>query len=417
MISSLNDGGISPKGKSLRNRGSGKVSHLATIDLEKDFFLHETVFGSGFPRLNKARDFLGELKQEDIPYLMDVFELWKNYDTYLFLKGTHRETAKTQYLLSKCSKRGNDVYARRIDARLGFLKYKDNRKFFDGLDFDDHGQPLDKKKGVKTRLLWVTLTFDSKLSILDDAWRGEIVTKVKQRGKNIGGEYLGHSLRCRCIQCQFNLWITNLRNEYGKINYVVFPQAYPDKNGDAFGYPHIHIILLFEEKEFNVFQTYKFDKRKKEWGFVYRIQEKKELHEQGKWLSFSDVKAIQSLSALYNYAKKHFFNAGYGDSDEATLNNSVMWFYKKKSFNMSGDFREKLSEFIRKDKHNSKRFQAVLDGGKPFSVIEWEFLGCFSAKRIKRVLDVGDPPFDFISLSVDEADKLLNPSVKERLRF
>lgn len=52
-----------------------------------------------------------------------------------------------------------------------------------------------------------------------------------------------------------------------------------------------------------------------------------------------------------------------------------------------------------------------------FSVIKWEFLGCFSANRIKKVLDIGDPPFDFISLSVDEADKLLNPSDKERLVF
>lgn len=375
----------SPKGESLRERGFGKFSHLETIT-EKEFYLHEEVFGSAFPRLGKARDYLGELKQEDIPLLVNVFDLWKNYDTYLFLKGTHVETNKIQYILSRCSKRGNDIYARRIESRLGFLKYGGEGKFFNPLDFDG-------KKKVTTRLLWVTLTFDPRICSFDKAW-SEI------------------------IQYEFNLWITNLRNKYGEINYVVFPQAFPNEKGKAFGYPHIHIILLFEDSKFNVWRNFEEDREGK-LGFVFRIQEKQELHKQGKWRSFIDVKAISSLASLYNYAKKHFFNAGSGESKEALINNAIMWFYRKKSFSMSGYFRKKLSSYIEfiSSKHNSKHFQAVLDGGLSFSIIEWEFLGCFSAKRINTVLDVGDPPFDFISLSIEEADRLLNPSLKERLGF
>lgn len=329
------------------------------------------------------------MKQEDLGLLRDVFELWKKYDTYLFLKGTHRETGKKQYLLSRCSKRGNDIYARRIDTRLGFLKFGGEEKFFSVSDFDG-------KKKVKTRLLWVTLTFNPRLCDLDTSWSSR-------------------------IQYEFNLWITNLRNKYGKISYTSFPQAFPNEKGNAYGYPHYHIILLFEDSEFNVWRNFEEDREGK-LGFVYRIQEKNELHKQGKWKAFIDVKAVSSLSALYNYARKHFFNAGYGDSKEALINNSIMWYYRKRSFNMSKKFRRKLTSYIEfiSSKHNSKRFQAVLDGNGPFSIVKWEFLGCFSAKRIKKVLedlDVGDPPFDFISLSVDEADRLLNPSGKERFLF
>ena len=110
--------------------------NLEDSDYDREVTLQNLVFGSSYPRLTKARDFFNSLKQGDLELLMNVFELWKNYDTYLFLKGTHRETAKTQFLLSKCSKRGNDVYARRIDTRLGFLKYGEEEKFFDGQDFD-----------------------------------------------------------------------------------------------------------------------------------------------------------------------------------------------------------------------------------------------------------------------------------------
>ena len=192
-----------------------------------------------------------------------------------------------------------------------------------------------------------------------------------------------------------------------------FPAPFPDENGKAFGYPHIHLVLLFEDSEFNVWRNWEQDREGK-FGFVYRIQEKDELHNQGKWGAFIDVKAISSLSALYNYAKKHFFS-----SMDDEINNAVLWFYRKKSFIMSGVFREKLSSYIEfiSTKHNSKPFQARLDGKEPFRVWVWECLGVFSSRRIGSVVDLGDPPCHFMSLDPGEADRLLNPVWRVRSRF
>ena len=295
------------------------------------------------PRLASARGFFYNLQQRDIPILVDVFQYWRDYSEFLLLQAENRVSSEKKFIVVKCSKRGNDVFAQRLDKRLGFLKT--NELFFDPHLFDER-----KSHQVTTRLLWVTLTFDSKLCSLDDAWR------------HIGKE--------------FNLWITNLRNKYGKVWYVAFPQAFPNQDGKGFGYPHLHLIMFFEDVDFHVFRRLEKD-REGRLGFVYRIEEKKEIESQGKWHSFIDVKALSSMRSVWNYAKKHCYNAGYGSSDEASLNNAVMWLYGKKSFNMSGVFRRKYTEFIKTMRNSKVVGQKTLDN---IFIPDWKFtlLGVFT---------------------------------------
>lgn len=322
--------------------------------------------GSGKPRLSVARQFFQPLTLEKVPMLIEAFQTWREFKEYIVLKAVHQITEEERYFAVKCSKRGNDVFACRLDSRLGFLRA--DEKFFDTNDFGH--------KDVKTRLIWVTLTYDSNRCSLDEAWR------------HVGSE--------------FNLWITNLRNKYGRIHYVAFPQAFPDPKGLAYGYPHFHVIMLFEDVEFSVFQHLEKDRECK-LGLVFRIEEKPELESQGKYHSWIDVKALSSMKAVWNYAKRHCYNAGYGESDEAILNNAVMWLYQKRSFNMSGDFRKRYTEFITHMRSSKTSFYLTLDGGR---LDEWKMtlVGIFSVFEL--CIGGEDPPWS-LELPGEDVSRLL----------
>jgi hypothetical protein len=323
---------------------------------------------SGKPRLRVARSFFQDLQQSELSYLVEAFRFWRDYDEYMLLKGTHRETGQRKWKAIKCSKRGNDVYGARTRKRLGFLKWAENLTFFKAEDFD-------VKTPVKTRLLWVTLTMDPKLASLKEAWE--------------------------TCEYYYNLWITNLRNRYGKIHVLKFPQASPDQQGLAYGYLHFHVVLLFEEHEFTAF-PWMTNKGKLE----YRIHERDEFKEQGKWHSFVDIKAISSMAGIYNYAVKHHENAGYGDSDEAVLNNALCWLFKKKAYTISGSFRATYHEFIQ-TLRNSKAFQSTFEGDL-IPVWSWKLVGFKSWAQIVKFLGVSDPPPWFIDLNLEQIDVLLN---------
>jgi len=280
----------------------------------------------------------------------------------MLLRGEHRETGEMKYQAVKCSKRGNDVYGDRVKKRLGFLKKAEDLVFFKREDFG-------VKKVVKTRLLWISFTWDSKLCGLEDSW--------------LNGEYF------------WNLMITNLRNKYGRISVLKFPQASPGKNGKAYGYLHYHAVFLFQDHEFTVFPD--VDK-----GGVlsYRIHRRSKLKNQAKWHSYVDIKAISSMKGIYNYAVKHHENAGFGDSEDAVLNNSLCWLFKKKSYTISGDFRRVYSEFIY-SLRNSKVFTLTLDG-EMLSIWVWKLVGFRSGEQLGLV---GGGPW-VLSLSADEVDRL-----------
>lgn len=329
-------------------------------DLARRIYLNER------PRLGEARRYLVSLDREKIPSVLALFKAWRNTSEYMLMKREERVSGKKTFFAVKCSKRGNDVFARRLDSRLGFLKADDS--FFDPTS----------KKPLKTRLLWVTLTYDPSRRSLHDAW------------ENIGDD--------------FNLWIQNLRNKYGRISYVSFIQAFPGVGGEAFGYPHFHVIMLFQDREFKVFPHMEKDRQGRA-GLVFRIQEKPEIEEQGKWSAHVDIRALSSMRAVWNYAKKHCYNAGYGSSDDAILNNAVMWFYRKKSFNMSGDFRDRYIEFIR-SMHNSKVVAQETLEGRLLQDAKITVCGFFTVFQLDWHGE-GDPPWS-LDISKEEADRLIN---------
>ncbi len=345
-----------PGAATLSQRGEGGSSQFV-YEVFRDL-----LDDKGNPRLSCARQlFLQDLDRERVPVLAEAFRFWRDYAEYLGLKGVNRVTGEKLFVAVKCSKRGNDVFSRRLDQKLGFLSRMEGIQLFSPEDFKPG-------KVVRSNLLWVTLTYNPALSSLRKAW----MTYMED----------------------WNLWITNLRNKYGKIDVLKFSEAFPDESGEAFGYPHIHVVLLFREAQFRVFPRME-EGRDGKLGLVYRIQEKFELENQGKWHSWVDVKALSSGRALGGYLRKHTKNTHYGDDQGALVTQALLWLYRKQTFSMSSGFRQNFIDLIM-TMHDSKGCQAqkTLDGQLLDDWI-WSFHG------VRSALELGVDPGIWVQ-SLDE---------------
>lgn len=223
-------------------------------------------------------------------------------------------TFKSDVFAVKCSKRGNDVYRYRVYRRFkGLASLAKKIVFFN---------PKNRNQNKKTRALFVTLTYDTKLCGFGQAWI------------NIGIE--------------FNRFMSHVRKKFGNVSCFRVFEAYEN------GHPHIHCILLFKNKRFNVFRDKKGQFRIKEKGFI----------EEG-WRSHTDVKAMSSLGRGLSYLKKYLLKSidAENKDSKALKTLALTWLFNKRAFAVSGKFRQALIDLI-KTKHNSnhKTTQITLDG-------------------------------------------------------
>jgi len=304
-------------------------------------FLSDYTNSRGKIRLVKVRDCLnrGVISDDD---LIELYKNWRDQSEYLILC-YHRRDFRLEYRAIKCAKRGNDVYNWRISQKFKELEmlaslYGEN-KIFD----INQAEP-------KTNCLLVTFTYDTKLKNKIDAWHD--------------------------ISLEYNRAITRLRQKFGKISVLRVWESFRN------GYPHIHAILLFDDKRFNVFEHWTTNNKS-----TFRIQEKAEFSKV--WHSNVDVLGVSSVRGAVGYLIKYLKKVHSGESKHSlTLAN--LWINHKQSFAMSGNFAERLAN-IRLDLRNlrnSKRpiIQTNLDGKKikPTCVL----VGIFSMDDIKKVNQV-----------------------------
>ena len=266
-----------------------------------------------------------------VPEIVDKYSEWVSEVNYMILRRVKmkqvqiRDTQKNKPLIVrfpvesdffalKCSKRGNDVYRNRVYRRFkGLASLAEKTVFFN---------PKDRNQNKKTRALFVTLTYDTKLCSFSDAWQ------------NIGVE--------------FNRFMAYMRKKFGKVSSCRVFEAF--KNG----HPHVHCVLLFEEKQFKVFR----DKKGQ-----FRIKEKG-VFEAG-WRSHTDVKALSALGRGLSYLKKYLLKSiDKENRDSKTLKTLALgWIFNKRAFSVSGKFKLLLTDLI-KTKHNSnhKTQQTTLKG-------------------------------------------------------
>ena len=353
--------------------------------------LYGELLSYGKPRLRSARRML--LNDDNLDYLgfqslegalrlgEGLFCYWRDLPEYMILKKEyvgHGEPQDPEYFAVKCSKRGNDVYQRRIKTRFGWLSREiSDKKFFEIRDFQ-------VGKAVKTSLLWVTLTWDPA--------RGDLIQAWETLGKD------------------FNRFMSALRRRYGRISYLRVWEAYES------GYPHVHVVMLFEEAEFSVFPHFS----KKEGKLTFRIHEKREISEL--WHSHVDIQAISSLSNVFTYLRKHQEKIVLGLSGSIQEGDSkvgfdlehvkglrtlfLSWIFRKRSFSVSGDFRERIHDLI-SHLHNSNMLNGQISlMGEMVPEWKYTFMGIWSGEEL------GIPPFIWVKkLEKAEIEPLLEKRV------
>jgi hypothetical protein len=310
-------------------------------------------------RLRKARKVFLPLNQDQIGPLSAIYEKWQLTPEALILKGTNLRSGEVSYVGVKASKRGNDVCSMRQNRKMGFLRELRKDAQFFSLEDALAGKAL-------ANVLWVTLTFDSKLCSLHDAWIH--------------------------LSPRISSFIERLKKQFGDVQHFLTPEVFPDQNGAAFGYPHVHMILLFKDQKFRVFPWLEKNEEGRE-TLSYRIQERDQIKEAGDWHSFIEIKALRNASGVVGYCRKHMENTIQGESSQAFLNNSIMWLYRKKSYSMSQDFRGCLLEFITAMQVSGANFQLDLTGER-VQEWSWEFLGVGSMERLGMKPWIWSQPLD-----------------------
>lgn len=292
---------------------------------------HDFLYVRGKPRLSAVRSWFLDLGGMDFDGLKEFFREWRDFDEYLVLQRQvwlgDRLERKT--VAVKCSKRGNDVYRRRVERRLGRLRCNDGEFF------------RDTDKEPRSRVLFVTLTWDPKLCSVHEAWER--------------------------VSADFNRWITGLRMRYGRISVLRTWEAHQN------GYPHVHAMLIFHDYEFRAWK----DLGVLHGHAIWRVEEKREFEH---WHSWVDVRVARTFEAVVRYIGKRILYGTEKNQDEehGDLTLALCWVFRKRSFSASKDLAKVLVDLI-SALHNSKG-QVCLDGG--FVRVTWVVLGVFSGVEL-----------------------------------
>lgn len=270
-----------------------------------------------------------------VPEIVDRYTEWVKDDKYMIL--SRWNGSKNEVYGVKCAKRGNDVYRSRVYHRFkGLCSKAENLVFFNPKD----------RGAKKTRALWVTLTYDSKLCSFQEAW------------SNIGVE--------------FNGFMAYVRKQFGKVSCCRVFESF--KNG----YAHIHCILLFEDW-FSVFRDRKGQ---------FRIHEKHVISKG--WHSNIDVKAMSSLAGGLSYLKKYLLKGiDFEKADSKGLKTlALCWTYRKRAFSVSGSFRKALTDLINNMHNSNHQLRQITLSGEIIEEEKFYVLGFVSIDILKIKTDV-----------------------------
>jgi len=315
-------------------RVSGEVA--SSSDYGRRSWQEDDLWGrSGRPRLKPCREWFLNQGELDLEGLVHFYREWRDLDEYGLIREKNEKIPiyKRKIIAIKCSKRGNDVYQRRVRDRFGALMRQDDVEFF----------PF-SEVNPKVSLVFVTLTW---------ADRGDIRESWEKNGEN------------------FNRWITNLREKYGRLSYARTWEAF--ENGCC----HVHLMIQFHEARLLAFKT--IDQEGK---FVWRISEKSEFERS--WPAFVDVRAVRTYSAVVRYLQKRVLKGtDKGDQQAGDLTHSLLWVFRKRAFALSGELVARLHDLIR-SLRNSKPGQRDLEGK---IISEWQWLGVRSAAELHLTIE------------------------------
>ena len=284
------------------------------------------------PRLLKSRE---ELTQNpSLVNLLTHYSTWVNYTEWLVFKGIEDipfSVPEVRYKVAKASKRGNDVYNWRVRKRLKDLDKIKDKPHTLGYFSRGIAKPL-------TAALFITLTY-SREGTLFERW-GDV-------GK------------------QFDKWRSRITSKYGKFEFMRCWEAHED------GYPHIHVLLVFQDAEFSVFR----------YNRKYRIQEKPYFEwEHG----YVDVQACRDLKDGISYIAKYIGKihnvSNKGDKNNLTL--ALTWFYGKRSWSLSRAFNDLIRTLHNSKPGEGRDVDVAVQGG-----IKWCLMGFYGGYPLQLILE------------------------------
>ena len=292
-------------------------------------------------------------EERNLGELVQIYERWKAQDEYLHL-AVFEGDKKIKEIAVLASKRGNRVYVSRVKKRILPLLRLD--------------LPQGNRSWNRTKLLFVTLTYDTKLCSPAEAWLS--------------------------ISKEYNRWITNLRKKFGKVYALRVFECTRQ------GYPHVHVLLLFEEVEFLFFLL----------NGKFRIpREFRDRIRQG-WHSFVDVEAVVSPRQAIAYTIKYLLKVHGGSVEGKTpweisqegvsRTLALLWIHKKRGYSLSQDLERAIADLIAKP-CTTQTLQLTLEGEK---LQRWVFLG------VKTPAELGittkPPPFVVVLWEKKQQDLL-----------
>ena len=307
--------------------------------------------------MSSLKAFLRDYVQFDhsVPEIVEHYVEWVNDIKYMILSRWNQIKWKNDVFAVKCAKRGNDVYRYRVYRRFkGLTSKAEDLVFFNPKD----------RGSKKTRVLWVTLTYDTKMCLFKEAWR------------NVGTES--------------NRFTAYVRKKFGKIACCRVFESFEN------GYPHIHCILLFESTWFTVFRDRKGQ---------FRIHSKTVIARG--WHSNIDVKAMCSLADGFNYQKKYLLkniNAEKADS-KGLKTLALCWAYRKRTFSVSGRFRQLLSDLIHNMHNSNQRLHQMTLLGTIMEEEKFYLIGFVPASVIRLKINIWFTKLD--RAQMDSVDQFL----------
>jgi len=294
-------------------------------------------------RLHKAKAQINYMNP-DLKKIEDYFIDFATYDEYIILMKQNRYTYETEIKAVKASKRGNDVYRNRVMKRFDeILKIPDIKCF----------EYKDRNKKHKTNIVYITTTLERTVSLVE-SWED--------------------------IGVLFNKFISSLRKKYGKIYAIRVWESHKD------GYPHIHVILIFEEHEFTA--IWYRGKKKTCW----RIQEYREIQKHWNY-GWSDIRAIDSFHGGVKYLKKHItktiidvdkhLKTKIKESVKKAIRTlAMLWIFSKRAFSISRGLLDLIKSMHNSNPKQPKHYvQQTLEGETLYT---WILLGFFSGKILQN---------------------------------
>jgi hypothetical protein len=310
--------------------------------------------------------FLSNYRDIEIPIkdIIQAYTSWVQEHRYMILERAKPkwDSPKASVMFEKetiavkSAKRGNDVYSRRVLSRFGL---------FEELLTDLNLVYLDGGR-MHTQVLFITLTYDTKLRSQHQAWK--------------------------TLSKFYNLFMSKMRRVFGPISSARTFESFEN------GYPHIHAVLLFNDFSFEVREH--IDKKGRK---VLLIDDDIKDCISAMWHSNVDVKGVGNVSESINYLKKYISKcANFDVADSKGIKTLAQcWAYRKRAYCLAGTFRQRMSDLIANMQNsNSRRVQLTLQN-EEVEENKWCCLGFVSIE----VLEI-EPFIWRLSLSGDLRERV-----------